>query len=143
MASLTQRERQYRVGLDREPSLQPIFSHNSTLDLTNRLISLPLILFSIPVREEWWSFFFTMAGKFRDMYEVVDPHTENFIDSYMYLGAPRLGGYTAYTPLLTRMSCILLMLMFTHEHSVIALPSPEGYSTKLYYETLEFVWPFS
>lgn len=77
------------------------------------------------------------------MYEVVDPHTENFIDSYMYLGAPRLGGHTAYTALLTWMSYILSMLMFTHVHSIIALPSPEGYSIKLHYETLEFVWSFS
>ena len=47
------------------------------------------ISFYHTVREAWWSFFFEMAGRFRDMYEVVDPHTENFIDSYAYLGAPR------------------------------------------------------
>jgi hypothetical protein len=44
---------------------------------------------ALKVREAWWSFFFQMAGRFRDMYEVVDPHTENFIDAYAYLGAPR------------------------------------------------------
>jgi hypothetical protein len=44
---------------------------------------------AIKVREAWWSFFFNCAGRFRDLYEVVDPHTENFIDSYAYLGAPR------------------------------------------------------
>lgn len=37
----------------------------------------------------WYDFFFMMAGKYRDMYKVVDTHAENFINAYTYLTVPR------------------------------------------------------
>jgi hypothetical protein len=76
------------IGWDRTKPLFDFDLYLSTLSLTCLFSSLCFLLLT-SVREAWWSFFFSMAGKFRDMYEVVDPHTENFIDSYMYLGAPR------------------------------------------------------
>ena len=45
---------------------------------------------AMKVKEKWWDFFFDCVGRFRDMYEVVDPHVENFIDSYEYLGESHL-----------------------------------------------------
>jgi len=41
------------------------------------------------VRERWWEFFFSLVGTFRDMYKVVDPHTENFNQAFRYLTVPR------------------------------------------------------
>lgn len=39
--------------------------------------------------EQWWDLFFVLAGTFRDMYKVVDPHTENFNQAFRYLTVPR------------------------------------------------------
>ncbi len=41
------------------------------------------------VQQRWWDFFFEMAGRFRDMYEIVDVHAENFNYAYRYIGVPR------------------------------------------------------
>ena len=37
----------------------------------------------------WWDFFFRMAGKYRDMYKIVDTNVDNFINAYSYLTVPR------------------------------------------------------
>lgn len=37
----------------------------------------------------WWQFFFEMAGKYRDVYKIVDIHVENFNRAYEYLSVPR------------------------------------------------------
>lgn len=44
---------------------------------------------ALTVHELWWDFFFTLAGTFRDLYKVVDVHTENFNLAYRYLTVPR------------------------------------------------------
>jgi hypothetical protein len=44
---------------------------------------------AIRVLAAWYDFFFLMAGKYRDMYKVVDIHAENFISAYSYLTVPR------------------------------------------------------
>jgi len=41
------------------------------------------------VRDAWWEFFFEMAGKYRDMYEISYPHVENFNMAFKYLTVPR------------------------------------------------------
>ena len=46
-------------------------------------------LFFFPVRDAWFDYFFDAVGRFRDMYQIVDIHVENFNDAYMYTGAPR------------------------------------------------------
>lgn len=37
------------------------------------------------VRDKWWDFFFQMAGKYRDVYIVTDPHAKDFTAAYKYL----------------------------------------------------------
>jgi hypothetical protein len=37
----------------------------------------------------WWSFFYEMVGKYRDMYKVVNPHAENFFNAVQYMTVPR------------------------------------------------------
>jgi hypothetical protein len=37
----------------------------------------------------WWQFFFEMAGKYRDVYNIEDIHVENFNRAYEYLSVPR------------------------------------------------------
>ena len=37
----------------------------------------------------WWQFFFKMAGKYRDVYKIVDIHVENFNHAFEYLTVPR------------------------------------------------------
>jgi hypothetical protein len=44
---------------------------------------------AITIRDAWWDFFFTMVGKYRDLYMVVDMHVDNFIHAYKYLSVPR------------------------------------------------------
>lgn len=41
------------------------------------------------VRDQWWEFFFHMAGKYRDMYEITNPHAESFQEAYRYLTISR------------------------------------------------------
>eukprot|EP01038_Epipyxis_sp_PR26KG_P009867 gene9867-13274_t len=41
------------------------------------------------VHDQWWEYFFKMAGVYRDMYKVVDQHAENFAYSYRYLTVGR------------------------------------------------------
>jgi hypothetical protein len=41
------------------------------------------------VHDQWWDFFFLLAGQYRDMYKVVDLHAENFNIAYRYLTVPR------------------------------------------------------
>lgn len=41
------------------------------------------------VVNSWWQFFFKMAGKYRDVYKVVDIHVENFNHAFQYLSVPR------------------------------------------------------
>ena len=45
---------------------------------------------AVSVRDAWWEFFFRMTGTYRDMYKIVNAHTETFTSgSYKYLGAPK------------------------------------------------------
>ena len=44
---------------------------------------------STAILNEWWDFFFVMAGKYRDMYKIVDMHVDNFAQAYAYLTVPR------------------------------------------------------
>lgn len=41
------------------------------------------------IRDAWTDFFFEMAGKYRDVYKIVNPHAENFNEAYSYLSIPR------------------------------------------------------
>lgn len=41
------------------------------------------------VKEQWWEFFFTLVGRYRDMYKVVNEHAENFVGAYKYLTVNR------------------------------------------------------
>ena len=49
------------------------------------------------VHEKTWDFFWNMTGTFRDMYQVVNPNSDNFITSYKYIEVDRwvyeLAGY--------------------------------------------------
>lgn len=45
---------------------------------------------SAHVLSTWWSFFDDMVGKYRDIYKVVNPHAENFINSVQYLTVPKV-----------------------------------------------------
>jgi hypothetical protein len=47
------------------------------------------MLIIIIVRDRWLDWFLINVGRLRDIYEIVDPHTENFSDAYAYLGALR------------------------------------------------------
>lgn len=44
---------------------------------------------SVSVRDKWWDFFFKMAGKYRDMYMIVNEHAESFSLAFKYLTVPR------------------------------------------------------
>ena len=44
---------------------------------------------AVSVHSQWWDFFFEAAGTFRDMYKIVDTHTENFNMAFRYLTVPR------------------------------------------------------
>lgn len=44
---------------------------------------------ALTVRDKWWEFFFQMAGKFRDMYAITDPHASSFSYAYSYLTVSR------------------------------------------------------
>lgn len=41
------------------------------------------------INSEWWDFFFKMAGTYRDMYKVTNPHAEDFARSFKYVGVPK------------------------------------------------------
>ena len=44
---------------------------------------------AVGIRDSWWDFFFEMAGKYRDMYMMVNPHAENFKQAVGYITYPR------------------------------------------------------
>ena len=44
---------------------------------------------STHVLDSWWTFFYDMVGKYRDIYKVVNPHAENFMNSVQYLTVPK------------------------------------------------------
>lgn len=44
------------------------------------------------VRDQWWEFFFEMAGRYRDILKITNPHAPNFSDAITQLSVPRWWG---------------------------------------------------
>jgi len=69
-----------------------IYSRSNSFEQPKQVISLITIYSeetAIKVRDQWWDFFFIVAGKYRDIYKVVNPHTEEFLNAYTLLSVPR------------------------------------------------------
>lgn len=58
---------------------------SETLETAKELITSFHDSAAAQVRDKWWDFFFEMAGKYRDVYIITDPHAKDFTTAYKYL----------------------------------------------------------
>eukprot|EP01041_Mallomonas_annulata_P009869 gene9869-20534_t len=72
-----------------EASAVELMAGEKTPTATLTYLSLYQERVATSTRDVWWDFFWVMTGKYRDMYKVTFPHTENFLTAARYMTVPK------------------------------------------------------